>query len=96
MLLELHLEPGKKLTLTVDIDPHATVSELKQKINALNQSKDPNNLHCIFKAAGNKYPDILEDSKTLTEYGILEGNSIQYLYQKASTSESSSSSENKE
>ena len=96
MKVELHLEPGKKVTLTVDIDPHATVSELKEKINALNQSKDPLNLHCVFKSQLKKYPDILEDSKTLTDYGIVEGSVIQYLYQKASTSESSSSSESKE
>ena len=91
MKVFLQLEPGKKLILDLEIEASATVTDLKASINALNQTKDPANLHCIFKSNLKKYPDILEDSKTLADYNIAEGSVIQYLYQQASTGESTSS-----
>lgn len=85
MLLKLQLEPGRKLILNLTIDSTATVTDLKQAINALNKTKDPLTLHTIFKSPLKKYPDILEDNKLLSDYDIVDNCTIKYLYQKAST-----------
>ena len=88
MKLFLQLEPGKKLILDLEIKETASVLDLKEAINQLNSTKNPEHLHCIFQNKldkAQKYPQILEDDKTLADYKITEGHVIKYLYKEAST-----------
>jgi hypothetical protein len=87
MKIKLQLEPGKKLVLDLEIDSSASVIDLQKAINELNSTKDPNNLHIVYKSPLKKYPDILEEDKLLSDYSIGEGSVVKYLYQKASTGE---------
>ena len=85
MQLKIQLEPGAKLVLDLGVQRDATVAALKDAIHALNKGKDRAHLHCVFKDPSQKYPEILEDDRTLADYNISQGCTVKYLYQQAST-----------
>ncbi len=96
MLLKIQLEPGAKLVLDLRVRRGATVAQLKDAIHALNKGKDRAHLHCVFKHASAKYPEILEDDKTLAEYNVADGDRVKYLYQQASTGDAGAEGEAKQ
>ena len=78
MKVNLTLQPGNKMELPMDIPSEEvatlTVLHLKEKIMALNKTKKIEELHLIHGST------ILDDEKLFTDYNVVEGGTIKFLF----------------